>query len=129
MVFRYARHSPDINRLADFYTHVIGLKLISRFEAHNGYNGIFLGPKGSSWHLEFTESDEPPNHSFDEEDNLVFYPESSDEWETILQQIKVHGLSEVVPKNPYWFDHGVMILDPDGYRVVISKQRIKDSDN
>lgn len=125
MVFRYARHSEDIARLTTFYTEILGLDIVGSFEGHNGTNGVMLGETGGHWHLEFTESADAPDHTFDEEDNLVFYPESKTEFNEILKRILQGNIPRVKPRNSYWEEHGVMILDPDGFRVVISTDRIK----
>ncbi len=124
MIFRYARHSLDIEKLKLFYTRILGLELVGSFEGHNGINGVMLGQKGGSWHLEFTESDHAPAHSFDEEDNLVFYPEDRPAYEQILDRIHQQNIPIVTPRNSYWEAHGLMILDPDRFRVVISADRI-----
>ena len=125
MHFRYARHTNDIRLLEDFYAKVLNLDILGGFQDHDGYNGVFLGPKGGSWHLEFTESPDAPVHTFDEEDNLVFYPESQTEFDQIIERIQEENILRAKPKNTYWETHGVMILDPDGFRVVISSDRIK----
>ncbi len=127
MVFRYARHSKDITRLTAFYTEILGLEIVGSFEGHNGINGVMLGQKGGHWHLEFTESQHSPNHTFDEEDNLVFYPEDRKAYDQILERIEQQEIPGVVPRNSYWEEHGLMILDPDGFRVVISSDRIKEN--
>ncbi|MCF8238631.1 MAG: VOC family protein [Saprospiraceae bacterium] len=124
MHFRYARHSNDLKKLTDFYSGILNLDILGGFQDHDGYNGVFLGPNDGNWHLEFTESPDAPNHSFDEEDNLVFYPENRLVYDQILQRIHRENIPLVKPKNPYWETHGVMILDPDGFRVVISGDRI-----
>ncbi|MBK7342347.1 MAG: VOC family protein [Saprospiraceae bacterium] len=124
MHFRYARHTSDISKLEDFYATVLNLDILAGFQDHDGYNGVFLGPKGGSWHLEFTESSDVPDHTFDEEDNLVFYPEDRTAYDRILEQIQLQKIPLVPPRNPYWVAHGIMILDPDGFRVVISNDRL-----
>jgi len=125
MQFRYARHTPDLNALEDFYTGVLGLEVLGRFEGHSGYDGVFLGKEGKGWHFEFTQSEDLPIHSSDDDDLLVFYAESQLEYETIWAAIHEGGLELVLPKNPYWIEHGICILDPDGFRVMISRQRVK----
>lgn len=42
MIFRVARHTNNITAIQDFYTQVLGLKLLGSFEQHDGYDGIFL---------------------------------------------------------------------------------------
>ena len=125
MQFRYARHTADLNTLEDFYTNILGFSVLGRFENHAGYDGVFLAKEGTDWHLELTQSDDVPEHNSDEDDLLVFYPESQHECETILAAIHEAGLELVLPKNPYWIEYGICVLDPDGFRVIISRQRVK----
>lgn len=125
MKFRHARHTSKMNLLKDFYTQIIGLDFLGEFKNHAGYDGIFIGKINSDWHLEFTQNNETANHTFDEDDLLVFYPETDAEFEVIKQRIDLHKIERIIPKNPYWKENGILILDPDGYRVVISNGKIK----
>ena len=86
MNLRIARHTKNLKNVLNFYVDIIGLEKIGGFENHNGYDGIFIGKKNLDWHLEFTTSFEIPNHFFDEDDIIVFYPESKDEFEKIIKK-------------------------------------------
>jgi YycE-like C-terminal domain len=33
------------------------------------------------------------------------------------------GVDPIPPANPYWAEHGVTFLDPDGFRVVLVPER------
>lgn len=77
MKFRYARHTSDLEKLETFYTEILDFDILGGFENHDGYDGLFLGKKDTDWHLEFTKSDELANQIFDEDDILVFYPDSN----------------------------------------------------
>ncbi len=125
MTFRFARHTNNLEKIKSFYTTVLGLQLLGGFESHNGYNGIFLGKTNVNWHIEFTQSDKKAHQVFDEDDILVFYPDSILEYETILENINKNSISFIQPKNQYWLENGKMILDPDNYRIVISNIKIK----
>ena len=116
MTFRYARHTNNLEKLKDFYILVLGLDLLGKFENHNDYNGIFLGKENENWHLEFTQTYEIVHHSFNEDDILVFYPNSKNDYEEILGKIRNSNTNFIKPKNPYWNENGKMILDPDGFR-------------
>jgi len=119
MKLRVARHTTNLQPLINFYTSVLGLKFIGNFKDHAGYNGVFIGDKNSDWHLEFTESEDAPNHHPDDDDLLVFYV-SDEQYQIIFEKITTNNIDAVAAKNPYWTDNGVTILDPDGFRVVIS---------
>lgn len=65
MIFRNARHTNQLESLVDFYSKIIGLEVLGRFENHSGYDGVFLGYLSADWHLEFTQSSEQVEHAFD----------------------------------------------------------------
>lgn len=119
MKLRVARHTAQLQPLISFYTDILGLNVIGDFKDHATYNGVFIGGKNTGWHLEFTESDEAPDHYADEDDLLVFYV-SPEEYKTITARISDHNIKPVPAKNPYWQENGITIIDPDGFRIVIS---------
>lgn len=125
MTFRFARHTNNLEQLKAFYINVLGLELLGGFENHNGYNGVFIGKANENWHLEFTQTFEIVNHIFDEDDILVFYPNTKLEFDLILNKLKENKVEFIEAKNPYWNENGKMILDPDGYRIIISHLKIK----
>lgn len=125
MNFRFARHTNNLASLIKFYTKVLNLNVLGNFENHDDYNGIFLGKPDANWHIEFTESNIEANHIFDEDDILVFYPETIEEYQNIIGNITSKKIKTHQPKNPYWHTNGILIKDPDDYNVIISKQKIK----
>ncbi len=120
MTFRYARHTSDLQRIERFYTEIVGLENLGGFENHNNYNGLFLGHKNSNWHLEFTTSSEQPKSKFDEDDILVFYVNSEIELARVKKKLNQKNIPLEVPKNPYWKENGIMISDPDNFKIVFS---------
>lgn len=125
MTFRFARHTNNLQQLKSFYINVLGFELLGGFENHSGYDGIFIGKSNENWHLEFTKSDEAVAFNFSEEDILVFYPNTKLEFEVIHDKLLANKIEFIEARNPYWNENGKMILDPDGYRVVISNLKIK----
>lgn len=125
MTFRYARHTNNLEQLKTFYIDVLGLQLLGGFENHDNYDGIFLGKPNENWHLEFTKSIDVIAFNFCEDDCLVFYPNSKLELEIIQEKLKSHSVAIIPSKNPFWNENGIMILDPDGYRIVISNLKMK----
>jgi len=121
MKLRIARHTTDLQPIIKFYTGILGLEILGQFIEHEKYDGVFLGPPGKDWHLEFTVSNEAPNNHAEEDDLLVFYPDSAAAFENLKEKFTANGIAEVEPKNPYWKQNGITYLDPDGYRVVIVK--------
>ena len=124
MTFRYARHTNNLEKIKSFYIDVLGLELLGGFENHNGYDGVFIGKPDENWHLEFTQSNEIVNHTFNEDDILVFYPNNKLEYELLLEKVKKHSVEFITAKNPYWNENGKLFLGPDGYRIVISHLKI-----
>ena len=120
MTFRFARHTNDLEQIKSFYIDILGFELLGGFENHNGYDGIFIGKSNENWHLEFTKSEDIVLFDFNEDDILVFYPNSKMEFDFIMNKIQSKKIEFIKAKNLYWNENGKMILDPDGYRVVIS---------
>jgi len=123
MQLRVARHTNDLKIIIAFYTELVGLQNLGSFSDHDGYNGVFLGYENKDWHLEFTESSEPPSHSSDEDDLLVFYTDSDEEFNKSIARFEEKGLKAIPAKNPYWNLHGKQFLDPDGFAIIITKKR------
>lgn len=65
------------------YSRGLGLCVVGRFEDHDGFDGVMLGLKGSSYHFEFTHSrTHPVVPAPTPEDLLVFYVPTAAEWQT-----------------------------------------------
>lgn len=126
MNLRIARHTNDLEKIKSFYITILGFELLGGFENHNNYDGIFIGKRKLDWHLEFTKSSEKANHHFDEDDILVLYPKTISEYNTLIKNILDSNISILTSKNPYWNQNGKMVLDPDGFRIVISDLKAKD---
>jgi hypothetical protein len=120
MTFRYARHTVDLQKIEKFYTEIVGLEKLGGFQDHDGYDGLFLGHSGLGWHLEFTVSAKKPKCSFDEDDILVFYLYSEMELALVKSIIANNAVPIEIPVNPYWVHNGIMVSDPDGYKIVFS---------
>ena len=125
MILRVARHTADLQKIRSFYLDILGFQLLGQFEKHNGYDGIFIGKAGSNWHLEFTASNEKPTHQSDEDDVIVLYPENKTDYETLIHKISENHVTFIPSKNPYWNKNGKMIVDPDGFGIIISPLKIK----
>ncbi len=124
MEFRFARHTNDLEQLISFYIKILGMEILGGFQNHNGYDGVFIGKTNENWHLEFTKSEEIIDFNFGDEDILVFYPKTRLEYDSILEKINKYSIKIIKAKNPYWNENGKMLLDPDGYRIVISDLKI-----
>lgn len=120
MTFRYARHTTDLKKIERFYTEIVGLEKLGGFENHNNYDGLFLGHSNSNWHLEFTTSNEQPKSKFDDDDILVFYVNSKAEFNQVKKTLNKKKINIEIPKNPYWAENGILILDPDNFKIIFS---------
>ncbi len=120
MKFRYARHTTNLLQLEKFYIEVIGLQKLGGFENHAQYDGIFLGLPNVGWHLEFTTSPDKPLSKFDDDDALVFYVHSKMELNAIKRKLATKNIQLEKPKNPYWVENGIMISDPDKFKIIFS---------
>ena len=125
MTFRFARHTNNLEQIKSFYIDVLGFQLLGGFENHNGYDGIFIGRANENWHLEFTKSEDIVHFNFNDDDIIVFYPKNKIDFDLIMNKIQSQNIDFIKAKNPYWNENGKMILDPDGYKIVISDLKIK----
>jgi hypothetical protein len=118
--FRIARPTDQLDKVVEFYRYGVGLKVIGRFEKHDGYDGVMLGLPEVGYHLEFTQHENGSPCPAPTEDNLlVFYIPDKDARDAIVKRLNNMGYPEVEPENPYWKTAGVTITDPDGWRIVL----------
>lgn len=120
MKIRVARHTNDLDKIKTFYTTVLGFEVLGSFENHDSYDGLFLGKPNLDWHLEFTKSNEIVDFNYNEDDILVFYPNTILEYNHLIENVLSNSIELITSNNPYWNLNGKMFLDPDGYRIVIS---------
>ena len=116
MQVRFARHTNQLEEVVRFYRDGLGLPEIGRFGGHDGYDGVFLAIPGTHAHLEFTSGGAHPAPVPHPEMLLVLYLGSV---EAVTEMCERVGAQPVEPANPYWKQHGVTLVDPDGCRVVL----------
>jgi catechol 2,3-dioxygenase-like lactoylglutathione lyase family enzyme len=116
MQVRVARHTNRLAEIVRFYRDGLGLCEIGRFKDHDGYDGVFLAVTGTDTHLEFTTGGEYGGPVPHPESLLVLYLGSPDAVTEVCERV---GAQPVEPANPYWKAHGVTLVDPDGFRVVL----------
>lgn len=119
---RIARPSRDLRAAERFWVDGLGLEVLYRAggDAEGGHALLMLGWPDAAWHLELVgdpggETAPAPT----EEDLLVLYSGGAVDPEFVARLVGAGG--RVVPSlNPYWDEWGITLLDPDGYRLVLS---------
>lgn len=119
---RIARPSRDLRMAERFWCDGVGLQVLWRSEpeAEEEHRLMMLGAADAQWHLELVDDpDLLSAHPPSPEDLLVLYlgSEADVGW---LLRIAESGGKLVDARNPYWDTWGITILDPDGYRLVLS---------
>jgi catechol 2,3-dioxygenase-like lactoylglutathione lyase family enzyme len=123
-MLRVARPTDDIEALLPFYRDGLGLKVLFQFQDHDGFDGVMLGRPGAPYHFEFTTAHGHRAGRAPTQDNLlVFYVPDQDEWEQAIRKMESAGFAPVASFNPYWDVSGRTFEDPDGYRIVIERNR------
>ena len=98
----------------------LGFAELSRFEDHDGFDGVMLGLPGAPYHLEFTKARGHRAGRAPTTDNLlVFYLPDERQWNDAVSRFKQSGYKPISSFNPYWDRYGLTFEDPDGYRVVL----------
>ena len=118
-MLRVARPTDHLGDVVRFYRDGVGLIEIGSFQDHDGFDGVMLGVPGASYHFEFTRRrDHTAGRASTQENLLVFYLPSRQEWQAAIDQMIGVGYAPVAAYNPYWDRLGCTFEDPDGYRVV-----------
>ena len=104
------------------YCSGLGLRVIGRFDDHEGFDGVMLGNPGQGHHFEFTRCRaHPVKPTPTPEDLIVFYLPEPSEWRKVCSLMLQAGFVEVPPFNPYWQQRGRTFVDHDGYRTVLER--------
>ena len=119
---RVARPTDDLDRLLPFYRDGLGLRVLYRFEGHDGFDGVMLGLEGAPYHFEFTRARGHNAGTAPTMDSLlVFYLPAEQAWRAAIERMNSAGFAPVAAFNPYWDRDGVTFEDPDGYRIVLQR--------
>lgn len=118
--FRVARPTDRLAEVVRFYCDGLGFEVLGEFKDHDGFDGVMLGRRGGSYHLEFTSRrGHHAGRAPTEENLLVFYLPDLRTWEDAIARLQLLGCHPVRALNPYWDRLGKTFEDPDGYRVVL----------
>ncbi|MDN4161843.1 VOC family protein [Nocardioides abyssi] len=121
---RIARPATDLAAAERFWIEGVGLDVLWRSGADvEGAHALtMVGAPGAAWHLELVDdADSAARARPSEEDLVVLYLEEppSAAW---LDRIERAGGRRTASRNPYWDRWGVTVVDPDGYRLVLSER-------
>lgn len=114
---RVARPVASLDASVAFYGGLLGLEVTGSFQDHEGYDGVFLAlPGGGELELTAGPSAPLPVHA---DDLLCLYLATSAAATALAESLPA-SVPRVAAENPYWQDYAVTVLDPDGYRVVLT---------
>ena len=121
MHLRVARSSDNLEAVTAFYRDGLGFEVLYEFKDHEGFDGVMMGRRGASYHLEFTKkkAHRAGRAPKTQENLLVFYVPDKDEWAEGVRRFEAAGYEPVPAFNPFWDRQGKTFEDPDGYRVVL----------
>ncbi len=122
---RIARPSRDLRAAERFWIGGLGLEVLFRAgsSAEGGHALLMVGWPDAAWHLELVEDpDAAAPAAPTEEDLLVLYLDGEVDAD-IVSRLVVAGGTRAASRNPYWDHGGVTIVDPDGYRLVLTSRR------
>lgn len=86
---RFARPTDNLKELSELYKKGLGLQVLSKFENHEGFDGIILGHSKYDYHIEFTHYRGTKVGKAPTKDNLlVFYIVDKTEWKIRCEDMK-----------------------------------------
>ena len=117
---RIARPSRDLAAAERFWVEGFGLEVLHRADdtAQGGHALLMLGGLGQTWHLELVATHGDPAPAPTDEDLLVVYRGATVDDD--VERLVAAGGVRVRSRNPYWDEWGATVVDPDGYRLVLS---------
>lgn len=117
---RVARPSDDLEALIPFYRDGLGLAILSRFNDHDGFDGLIFGSPDAPYHFEFVHARGHLVGRAPTEDHLlVLYEPNTADWARRVARLEDAGFPAAASFNPYWDLRGRTFEDPDGYRIVL----------
>src|SRR5262245_64193241 len=89
---RVARSTDNLTEVVQFYRDGLGFEVLYEFNDHDGFDGIMLGHKGATYHLEFTHKRGHTAGRARTEDNvMVFYLANEADWAPVVLRLAKQG--------------------------------------
>lgn len=119
---RIARPTRDLAAAERFWLDGVGLDVLWRTAdpSPGEHRLTMVGVPGGSWHLELVDDPESAEASRPSDEDLLVIYLSEPVHEAWLARIEAAGGRRTSARNPYWDRWGVTVIDPDGYRLVLS---------
>ena len=120
---RIARPSRDLAAAEQFWVHGLGLSVQYRHESDGtpgDHSLLMAGWPDASWHLELVHDPEQPIEPTPSPEDLLVVYLGHEVPADLVQRLEQRGGRRVAAHNPYWDTWGVTLVDPDGYRLVLS---------
>ena len=98
---RIARPTDQLDEVAAFYRHALGLQQLARFDDHDGFDGIVLGRDDLDWHLELVHRHgHPVGDAPNAEHLLAVFHDTAQEYEAAVARTRAAGGRPTVHLNP-----------------------------
>lgn len=95
---RIARSTSYLDEVVAFYPDVLDLDVLSKFDDHDGFDGVMLGQRGDSMHFEFTRQHGAIVEDRPSPENLIVLYFDEAQWTDLESNIAATG-TKLVPTN------------------------------
>ncbi|HKR71804.1 MAG TPA: VOC family protein [Streptosporangiaceae bacterium] len=121
---RIARPSRSLQASERFWVDGLGMDVLYRVDssAEGGHALLMVGWPDAGWHLELVGDPDGETPAAPTDEDLVVLYLNGDIDEHVVARIIDAGGSRVGSRNPYWDQGGITIVDPDGYRLVLTSR-------
>jgi catechol 2,3-dioxygenase-like lactoylglutathione lyase family enzyme len=121
---RIARPSRDLRVSERFWVEGLGLEVLFRADssAEGGHALLMVGWPDAAWHLELVSDPRGETPAAPTEEDLLVLYLNGEVDAGVVSRLADAGGTQVAARNPYWDQGGVTIVDPDGYRLVLTSR-------
>jgi len=121
---RIARPSRDLRVSERFWVEGLGFEVLFRADssAEGGHALLMVGWPDAAWHLELLSDPHGETPAAPTEEDLLVLYLNGEVDAGVVSRLADAGGTQVAARNPYWDRGGVTIVDPDGYRLVLTSR-------